>query len=131
MLLMTRTCVIRKERSWYKNASILIARCIPRFLINDKNLSIEVDKIAQSINKENSRYVANLMGTYRLKEITLREYFGTPVPYKFENIVIFGPEKYDEYLTNIYKNWRQLPPEDKRKTAHDFITIDLNKSYIL
>ncbi len=130
MFLMMRTCVVRKERSWYKNASILIARCIPPFLINDKKLSLEVDKIAQSINQEDSKYVANLMGTYRLKEITKREYFGTPISYKFENIEIYGPEKYDEYLTNIYKNWRQLPPEDKRKTAHDFITIDLNKSYI-
>ncbi len=130
MLLMTRTCVIRNDRSWYKNASIIAARAIPSFLINDKDLSISVDKLAEKMNNDASTYVANLMGTYRTKEITLREYFGSPTLYPFEGIEIYGPEKYDEYLSGIYKNWRELPPEDKRYTKHDFVVFDLENSYL-
>ena len=130
MMLMTRTCVIRNDRSWYKNASIILARMIPRVLLDDKELSISVDRIASRISYEDSVYVANMMGAYRFKEITLREYFGKPKLYQFEGIEIYGPEKADEYLTEIYGDWRQLPPEEKRYTKHDFVTLDLEKSYM-
>ena len=70
------------------------------------------------------------MGAYREKEIVKREFFGTPTLYEFENIEIYGPEKYDQYLTNIYGNWRMLPPEGKRYTKHDFLEFDLEKPYL-
>lgn len=130
MFLMTRTCVIRKDRSWYKNASIIVSRLIPSFIVNAKKLSIEVDQLANSLNNPDSIYVANLMGPYRDKEIVKREFFGKPTLYDFENIKIFGPEKCDEYLLKMYGNWRKLPSKEKRKTNHDFYEIDLNKSYL-
>lgn len=130
MFLMMRTCAVRKERSWYKNLSIILARIIPDFAVNDKELSMDVDRLASEINRNNSVYVANLMGTYRSREITMREYYGTPALYQFEDTFIFGPEKYDEYLTHIYKNWRELPPEDERITAHDCVELDLKKPYL-
>ncbi|SKA62856.1 lipopolysaccharide cholinephosphotransferase [Eubacterium uniforme] len=130
MFLMTRTCVVRNDRSWYKNASIIASRVIPNFILDDKKLSIAVDRLAESMNDDNSKFIANLMGAYRSKEITLREYFGKPTLYQFEGMAIYGPEKCDEYLTNIYKNWKQLPPEDKRYTKHDFVVCDLEKSYL-
>lgn len=58
-----------------------------------------------------------------------KEIYGTPTLYDFENIKVYGPEKYDEYLTRIYGDWRKLPPIEKRVTAHDFIELNLNKSY--
>ena len=130
MFLMARTCVIRNDRSWYKNASIIAARAIPRFILNDKKLSIFVDKNAASLNDDTSHYVANLMGAYREREITLREFFGKPTLYRFENIEIYGPQKYDKYLSSIYGSWRELPPVEKRYTKHDFIILDLYKSYL-
>lgn len=131
-ILMSRTCSIRKERKWYKNISILALGIIPDFIINNKKLAITIDKIANSIdlNCRNSIFVANLSGAYRIKEITKRAYFGKPVLYKFENISIFGPEKYEEYLTHIYGDWRKLPPVEKRKSLHDYVVLDLNHSYL-
>lgn len=130
MLLMMRTCAIRKERKWYKNWSIYFARVIPAFLINEKRLAIGLDQLANKMNNDQAIYWANLNGTYRFKEIVKSELFGKPTLYKFEGTMINGPQKYDEYLTEIYGNWRQLPPEDKRKTAHDFVEIDFNNSYL-
>jgi lipopolysaccharide cholinephosphotransferase len=130
MFLMARTCVIQDDRSWYKNASIILARAVPSFALDDKKLSISVDKTASHINDESSVYVANMMGAYRYREITLREYFGKPTLYPFEGVKIFGPEKYDEYLSGIYSNWRELPPVEKRYTKHDLVTLDLEKSYL-
>lgn len=131
MFLMMRTCAIRKERSWYKNLSILLARMLPARLVDERKIVVKLDKIANYINRDDAIYVANLMGTYRSKEIILRELFGQPTLYQFENISIYGPEKYDEYLTCIYGDWKALPPENKRKTSHDFIKMDLNNSYMM
>lgn len=128
--LLTRNCVLRKDRSWYKNLSIILSKAIPTFLVNDKKLSISVDQCASTMSKEKSKYVANLMGAYGKKEITLYSFFGKPTLYQFENIEIFGPEKYDEYLKSIYGNWRQLPPKEKRYTKHDFVLFDLDHSYL-
>ena len=133
MFLMMRTCVKREGRAWYKNLSITLADIIPSFIVNNKKLSIKLDKIANNIHIKNtdSEFVANMMGTYRDREITRREYFGTPILHKFESIEIFIPAKYDDYLTAIYGDWRELPPLKKRKTNHDFVEFDLNNSYLV
>ena len=130
MFLMTRTCAITKDRSFYKNASIVLSRLIPSFIINDHDLVIKVDKTASSFEYEKSKYVANLMGSYRKKEVMEKRIFGKPTEYKFENIVVNGVENYEEFLTHIYGDWRKLPPVEKRKTAHEYIEIDLNKPYM-
>lgn len=130
MLLMMRTCSVRKSRSWYKNISIIMARIIPSFLINEKKLVLKMDKIAKSISSDNALYVANLNGTYREKEIIEKRIFGKPRLYDFEDFKIYGPEFYDEYLSLIYGDWRKLPPEEKRKSLHDYVELNLTKSYL-
>lgn len=129
MMLMTRTCSVRRERSWYKNVSIILSQAIPKAFINNKKLSIQLDEIANAIHNNDAQFVANLMGTYREKEIIEKHIFGKPTLYKFEHIYIYGPEKYDMYLQKIYGEWRKLPPIEKQKTNHDFIELDLSSSY--
>ena len=129
MLLMTRTCSIRKGRGFFKNLSVLLMRMVPNFILDNKKLSIKVDKVASRIDYNSSIYVGNLMGAYRSKEIIKKEIIGKPTRYKFENIYVNGPEKYDEYLTHIYGDWRQIPPEDKRHGSHSYLYVDLEHSY--
>ena len=131
MFLMTRTCAIRKQRAFYKNASIVLARAIPSFIVNDKELSKKVDRISAAISFEKSEYVGNLMGAYRVREIFRKEYIGQTARYPFENIYVNGFEHFEEYLTHIYGEWRKLPPEGKRHGAHDYLEYDLNKSYMI
>ena len=130
MFLMTRTCAYEKRRGFAKNAAIFMSRLLPSFIIRDRTLPIRLDKLASSFGYENSRYVANLMGAYRKKEIMEKTLFGNPTEYEFENITVYGVEHYDEFLTHIYGDWRKLPPEEKRKSLHDFIDINLSKSYL-
>ena len=99
-------------------------------MINEKNLAIKLDQLANKMNDEEAVYWANMNGAYRYKEIVKGELFGEPTLYEFEGKKINGPQKYDEYLTEIYGDWRQLPPEDRRKTEHDFVNLDLNNSYM-
>lgn len=126
MLLAMKACKLRKGRKWWKNIAALLGCFLP---ISEKKLSVKLDRVCSAIDFDESVYVGQLMSTYRRKEIMEKEIYGTPTLYDFENIKVYGPEKYDEYLTRIYGDWRKLPPIEKRVTAHDFIELNLNKSY--
>lgn len=128
MLLAMRVCAYRKDRVWWKNCAVFIGRMIP---ISPKKLSKKIDKLCANHDYEKCSYVGNLVSTYRSREIMPKEYVETLKLYKFEDVWAYGPEKYDLYLTTIYKNWRQLPPEDKRHSAHDFVDLDLDRPYNL
>ena len=129
MLLMTRTCSIRKGRGFLKNLAVLFMRIVPGFILNNKKLSIKVDKTAAKNEYSSSTYVGNLMGAYRTKEIVAKEIIGNPARYKFETIYVNGPERYEEYLTNIYGDWRKIPPIEKQHGAHSYLYMNLNQSY--
>lgn len=131
MFLMTRTCAITKRRGFLKNASIAVSRIIPQFIVNDHKLVLQVDKVAASFGYEESKYVANLMGAYRKMEVMEKSIFGKPTEYQFEDIVVNGVEKYEEFLTHIYGDWRKLPPKEKQITAHEYLEMNLDKSWMI
>ena len=54
--------------------------------------------------------------------------FGTPQPIVFEGHELMGVEHPDEYLTHLYGDYMQLPPEEKRR-VHGFDYVDLEHSY--
>ncbi len=128
--LLSRTCAYSKKRAFYKNVAITMARIIPNCIINNKKLMISIDKMCQKKDYNSCEYVGNILGNWGKKEIVPRSVLGEPTLYQFENILVYGAEKYDEYLSNLYGDWRQLPPIEKRVTHHDYVLLDLNRSYL-
>ena len=126
MLLAMKVCKYRKDRKWWKNVAAIVGSALP---INTKKLTRKVDFLCSQGDWETDAYVGQLISPYRTREIMPKEVYGQPTKYEFEGLTVYGPEKFDEYLTKLYKDWRQLPPEDKRHSAHDFINLDLNKPY--
>ena len=49
---------------------------------------------------------------------------------EFEDMKIYVPENHDEYLKHLYGNYMQLPPEEKRKSHHDYVYENLEKCYL-
>lgn len=128
-LLLTRTCAIRKERKWYKNAAILAARLIPNFLVNNKKLMLSIDEACKKRNFRDYEIIGNLYGNWGEREIMKKSVFGKPTLYRFERLEVYGVEDADAYLTNLYGDWRKLPPVEKQVTHHDFLECDLKKPY--
>ena len=126
-LLAMKNCKIRKGRKLWKNLAAVCGWFLP---LRRKKLARKLDRKCAERSVEENKYVGYLTSSYRTREIMDKEIYGTPTPYQFESITVYGPEKYDEYLTNLYHDWRKLPPEDKRCSNHDFIDIDLNKPYM-
>lgn len=125
-----RICEFRSERSLYKNIAIAVARCIPNRIVDEKKMLLYIDRKAQQVSFETSKYVGHLTSCYRYKEIMKKDIFGVPKLYEFEGNKIYGPEYGTEYLDNIYGNWKKLPPIEKRGVQHDYIFLDLNNSWM-
>ena len=127
---LTRVGGFRKGRSIYKNCAVFLSRLIPKFLVDDEKLRVELDALCRSCDFETSEWVGNLLGAWRKREIVKRDVIGEPKDYAFENMQVLGVEDYDAYLTHIYGDWKQLPPEEKRVSHHDFLEFDLHRSYL-
>lgn len=58
------------------------------------------------------------------------EWFTHVVEYPFEDTTVLIPRDYDAYLTLLYGNYMQLPPEDKR-ISHPHYYVNLEKRLTL
>lgn len=129
-LLAAITSEVREGRVWWKNCIVRIVGMIPSSKLRFSKIALKVEKLCKENSFYNSQYVGNLVGMWREREIMPKDFFGNPRLYRFERFFFYGVEKPDEYLSNVYGDWRKLPPVEKRKSDHSYVLIDLNNSYI-
>jgi len=94
-----------------------------------RKLYDRVEKCLKSVKYDNSYFVGNLVGAWKLKEIMPKTYFGVPSLYKFEDTDLYGPENADSYLRSLYGDYMKLPPIEKQKSHHKFLYLDLETPY--
>lgn len=123
-----RTIKITAKRSIHKNILLWVIQAIPRLLISDHKLCQRIDKKCQKMRFEDKKWGGNLLGAWGFREVMETVVFGSPKLYKFENIMIFGPEMSDQYLVNLYGDWKKLPPKEKQISHHDYY-LDLTSGY--
>ena len=137
-------------RKWYMNLILFLSRkllsisyidinkyekkgiklCIVKFLHWDicrSGLHHLIHALLRCYKYDKCKYVANCIGEYGLKNIMKKEFYGIPVYKEFEGNLYRVPEKYDLYLKQLYGNYMELPPLDKRCSLHNFYILDLFK----
>lgn len=82
-----------------------------------------IDKLLRSQDVKKSKYIGNIMGAYRTREIVPAEFYGDGTMYPFEDMELRGLDMYDDYLKYTYGDYMQIPPEDKRKTHFKLIEL--------
>lgn len=88
-----------------------LLRHIKQELLLKSNLN-KVDNIARS-NPSND-LLTNYMSPYGTKDISYISYYDNYTYAEFEGHTFRIPADYDSRLTQLYKNYMELPPEDKR-----------------
>lgn len=72
---------------------------------------------------------ANYCGAWGKKEIMPASWYGRGTELTFEGLTVLGPEHWDKWLTQVYGNYMQLPPVEKRVGHHYAEAIDLEHPY--
>ena len=78
---------------------------------------------------EQSEYWCNYGNWQNELEYAHFTQYGCGIDASFEGIPVVIPEKYDEYLTQKYGDWRSDPPIEKQKSHHRIEVFDAERSY--
>lgn len=84
-------------------------------MIGSYNMALKMDQIAQKYNDGDKTYIAAVCGMYGDRERWKLEEYLPQKRVPFEEVMLPVPVNYDIYLSNLYHDYMQLPPEDKRK----------------
>ena len=99
-----------RKRTKFEKILIFFGKIFPtKKIINPKKRLKKIDNMMKKYDMNKCKYSGTIMGAYRTREIVPTDYFGKPTYYNFENMQIYGPEKYDEYLTHMYGNYMEIP----------------------
>ena len=99
-----------KGKAIAKNLLRPIAKAVGSYRIARK-----MDKIQRKYNGKETEYIASIAGVYVKGERWKYEDYVPATRVEFEGHQFHAPANYEIYLTNMFGEYMQLPPEDKRK----------------
>ena len=88
---------------------------------------IKLDKLFRSM--PDGDCIINFSGIYGDRELMPEGWYGDGVFLEFENLQVRVPKEYTKWLSQVYGNYMELPPEEKRVTHHLNDVIDTKSSY--
>ncbi len=81
-----------------------------------------LDREARKRDFDKSRYVGRLVAGKGSKERILNDCFSAYVRVRFEDGIFNAPQCYHQYLSNLYGDYMELPPEQERvKRHHNYV----------
>jgi len=76
--------------------------------------------LASEYDYYSSKYVVVIGGGYGKKDIFEQSMFGNGVDEVFEDLTVRIPADYEKELSQLYGDYMQLPPIEKRVSNHNF-----------
>lgn len=110
------------KTSLKKRAMMLLASPLKIKLIRDF-----IIKQTIMFNNQETKYWGFLYGRTRWKTGVIdKKKFGKPMYVPFEDTFLPVPEKWHEYLTQVFGNYMKLPPIEQQKGLH-LLSVDFGK----
>ena len=84
--------------------------------IDDQKLLDYIINTCQTYKIDDCSYMGGIANGYGPQERVPKKPYLKPVMMPFEDMTVSAPGCWDYYLKNLYGDYMQLPPEDKRET---------------
>ena len=104
---------------WFKHPRYCIKQYWWSF-IGWENTIKKLDTLVQKYNSSDAEYCEQLVSTSNIYRKGKKSFFDEYTELEFEGKMYPAIKEYDKYLRNIYGDYMQLPPPEKRVTHHDF-----------
>ena len=114
-------CATKKRTNPLKRISAAFIKSLDLNKLHNK-----LEKMLTKTPFEECNMTANFLSAWREREIMEKRLYGTPVLYPFEDTAFYGPEKMDEYLTNLYGDFMTPPPPEKQVFRHEYPLLNLD-----
>lgn len=125
LLTLRISTVFAKTKMKMKTRIVRLISCV--LYPSHKKALIRRETMFKTVPK--SGLIANNCGAWGKKEIVPADWYGEGVPVMFEGMQLMAPVEYDKWLTQVYGDYMQLPPVEKRVGHHFVDVIDLSKPY--
>ncbi len=119
------TCVYKKLKASLRTKILRVISC----LLCPSVYRAVVKRDAMFRQVKEGKWMANHYGAWGEKEIVPAEWFGEGRFLSFGGISCRVPDEYEKWLTQVYGDYMQLPPPEKRITHHYTEMIDFDQPY--
>ncbi len=120
---------ILSSRPKWEQRVLKVCRTLRLYKIISKDrVYRRMDKVFHKQNAETAKNIGTIVGAYKSREIVPAEYFGLKeeeVSLDFEDMRLRVPKQYEAYLTHMYGEYNNLPPENQRKAHYQGEIIKL------
>lgn len=123
---------IRTSRPVWEQRLLRLLRALKLYrFVNIRKVYKGMDRLFHKQDAVRAKYVGTLTGAYKTREIVPREYFGESYDefstWEFEGLTVRGPKMWEEYLTHMFGDYHQLPPEEQRKVHYKPYILEKRK----
>lgn len=115
---------VKKKRKWNEKLLFEFMRLFPTDkMFNFYNQLNKCDKLLKKYPMSESMFTGNMMGAYKVRELVDTSWYGEDAFYEFDGVKLRGLKEYDKYLTQLYGDYMQLPPEDRRTIHFSIVEV--------
>lgn len=118
------------NRSYKAEMCTKFVRLFVRGKMIDRIL-VKYERLISSYDTSNSDLICNHGNWQGVLEYSNKEQYGDGYIAEFEGISVRVPERYDEYLTQKYGDWRSELHVNDQVGHHYYCKMDLEKSYTM
>ena len=111
------------NRSLSKNLFLIASKVILFFIPYSVIHKMAYKSVAKYSDLKDDYMLGCLSSPYGMKDMMPKEIFDSPILLPFEQNQYCCLKEYDRYLSSLYGDYMQLPPEEKRVTHHAFKTF--------
>ena len=113
-----------REKDIYINTvKNLESKCLISIKDEDRiNAINKLNKFLLNYNYNECKLVGNVLMPAFVNDIYEKDILGNGLEMQFENLLLNIPEKHDLFLKQLYGDYMQLPPVEKRKGEHFYHT---------
>lgn len=109
--------------NWVKRIGYLYYQ-LRAFFVSQKELAKSFDALAVALH--DSSLICE-QSALRKPDYYERHLVEELADYTFEGETFKGPKDYDKFLTALYGDYMQLPPEDQRENRHQIVEVDFGE----